>query len=223
MPAYAERRTGAPIRRHSRTAGRCELGFWRPFNPKDAARYMLAAERFERTNREAGKRCGPLGPVGLEVLRELLRLVDYKSGRLDPSISYLMGRLRRSRDAVCRALANLRRAGFLDWLRRWEPTGREGQGPQVKQASNAYRLFLPDAAVRLLGWLGKAPPPPVDEEARSAARDTQTRDMLNVLPLWEQGSAVDSGPLGAALDRLGAAVAGRESAKQTESPTKVFY
>jgi hypothetical protein len=31
-----------------------------------------------------------------------------------------MGRVKRSKDAVVRALANLRTHGFLDWLRRWE-------------------------------------------------------------------------------------------------------
>lgn len=223
MTAYAARRTGAPIRRHSRTAGRCEAVFWRPFKPKDAGRYMLAAERYERTNRKPGKRNGPLGPVGLEVLRELLRLIDYRTGRLEPSIRYLMDRLRRSRDAVCRALSSLREAGFLDWLRRWEPTGRAGEaGPQVKQASNAYRLALPAAALRLLGWLAKEAPPPDDDTGRREDHAAQARAMVDALPLWEQGRALDSGPLGSALDKLGAAIAGRESARQTESRPKRF-
>lgn len=223
MTAYAQRQTGAPIRRSSRTAGRCEAVFWRPFNPRLTARYMLAAERFERANRKPGKRSGPLGPVGLEVLRELMRLIDYRTGRLEPSIAYLMDRLRRSRDAVCRALASLRAAGFLDWLRRWEPTGKAGEaGPQVKQASNAYRLSLPPAAARLLGWLAKEPPQPVDDEDRRRAHEAEARAMLDGLPLWEQGSAAVGGPLGVALDKLARGVAGRESARQTESSPKRF-
>lgn len=48
-----------------------------PFNPKDIGRYLLAAERFERAGRERGDRSGPLGAVALEVLRELVRLIDY--------------------------------------------------------------------------------------------------------------------------------------------------
>ena len=62
-----------PIRRHSRPRGRCEGVFWRPFNPKDIGRYLLAAERFERAGRQKGDRSGPLGAVALEVLRELVR------------------------------------------------------------------------------------------------------------------------------------------------------
>ena len=62
-----------------------------------------------------------------------------------------MARTKRSKDAVVRALAALRRHGFVDWLRRYIPTGNLGAGPQVQQTSNAYRLALPPAAERLLG------------------------------------------------------------------------
>ncbi len=217
MTAYAARRTSAPIRRHSRTLGRCEIGFWRPFDPQNVPRFMLAAERFERAGRQPGKRSGPLGSVGLEVLRELMRLIDYRTGRLEPSITRLMERLRRSRDAVVRALANLRAAGFLDWLRRWEPTGR-AEGPQVRQAANAYRLSLPPAAARLIGRMAEAAPSPADDEQRRADHEAARQAMIDGLPLWEQGTATaGNNPLGAVLDRLGAAIAGRESAKQSES------
>ena len=224
MSATAIRRTGTPIRRHSRTYGRCELAFWRRFDPRDVSRFMLAAERLERTQREPGKRNGPLGPVGVEVLRELLRLIDYRTGRLEPSIAGLMARLRRSRDAIVRALANLRAAGFLDWLRRWEPTGaKEGEGPAIRQATNAYRLMLPPAALKLIGRLGEAAPPPVDDEDRRAAQIEAGRAMIEALPLWEQGSASTTDKrLAAVLNRLGAAVAGCESAKRTESPKQNY-
>ena len=98
-----------------------------------------------------------------------VNLVDFRTGRLEPSIDTIMGKVRRSRDAVVRALKALRAHGFLDWLRRYEPTGNEGRGPQVQQASNAYRLSLPEKALRLLGRFGKAPPPPDDHVASQAA------------------------------------------------------
>lgn len=145
--AYAEP-PREPIRRHSRPRGRCEGVFWRPFNPKDIGRYLLAAERFERAGRQKGDRSGPLGAVALEVLRELVRLIDYRTGRLEPALTTIMRRVKRSKDAVVRALANLRTHGFLDWLRRWEATGDREGGPPVKQATNAYRLALPPAPVR---------------------------------------------------------------------------
>src|SRR3546814_16618597 len=79
----------------------------------------------------------------IELLRELYRIVDYKTGRLDPSIGYLMRQLRRSRAAIVHALARLKEHGFLEWIRRTEPTGNVGFGPQVRQITNAYRFCLP--------------------------------------------------------------------------------
>jgi len=196
--------SGAPVRRHSRTAGRCEGVFWRPFDGKESARYMLAAERYERTRREANKRNGPLGPVGLEVLRDLLRLIDYRTGRLEPAITTLMRRLKRSRDAICRALKALQRHGFLDWLRRWEPVPNAGEaGPQVKQATNAYRLTLPPAAAKLLGALAGPCPTPEDHQHALETRRAAARAMVDALPLDEQAQALGgSGPLAEALARL---------------------
>ncbi len=200
------------MRRHSREAGRCEGVFWRPFNGKDSARYMLAAERFERTQREANKRNGPLGPVGLEVLRDLLRLIDYRTGRLEPAITTLMRRLKRSRDAICRALKALRRHGFLDWLRRWEAADNAGEaGPQVKQVTNAYRLALPPQAEKLLAVHDRADAPlPEDHLAACEARRAAFRAMVDALPLDEQPQALNgSGPLTEALSRLARGVMGR--------------
>ncbi len=122
-------RAAEPVRRYSRPQGRCEGVFWRPFKPRDVARYLTAAERFERAGKKPGDRCGPLGTVAIEILRELLRLVDYRTGRLDPALTTLMARTKRSKDAVVRALAALRRHGFVDWLRRYIPTGNLGAGP----------------------------------------------------------------------------------------------
>ena len=108
---------------------------------KEGAKIVLAARRFELVTRQPGARSGALGFVALEVLDFLANLVDWKTGRLDPSLDYIMGRLKRSRDAIVRALSALRAHGFLDWIRRYVPTGNEGRGPQVRQTSNAYRLF----------------------------------------------------------------------------------
>lgn len=214
------RRTGEPVRRHSRPQGREGL-FWRPFNPQDRARFMLAAERYERAQREPGKRNGPLGPVGLEVLRELLRLVDYRTGRLDPAIQTLCDRLRRSRDAIVRALANLRAAGFLDWLRRYEPTGN-AEGPQVRQITNAYRLSLPAAAARLLGRIAQPAPIPDDEQHRRAERAATVAGMIAGLPLYEQPAQLIEDPeLAEILSRLARGVMERESAERSESGPKV--
>jgi hypothetical protein len=85
--------------------------FWRPFNPKDTGRYLLAAERFERAGLRKGDRSGPLGAVALEAPRALVRLVDDRTARLEPALTTIMRRVKRSKDAVVRALANPRTPG----------------------------------------------------------------------------------------------------------------
>lgn len=200
------RRTFQPIRRRSQLAGRCEVGFWRPFAPGQVGDFMRAAERYDRTKRGQGQPQGPLGPIGLEVLRELLRLVDHATGRLDPSIDGLATRIRRSRDAVWRALKALKAHGFVDWIRRYVPAPTAGEaGPQVRQTSNAYRLTLPAVAKALLGKATRAPAPDDFEHRR--------KSMADAIRAME----FDACGLGAAFDRLGRLVMERETAQQTES------
>lgn len=216
-PAGRER---TPVRRQSRAAGRCEGVFWRRTDRQEVQKILLAAKRYELAQRRPGERSGPLGGVAIELLELMGNLVNFRTGRLDPSIETLMRYLRRSRDAIVTAMKNLRTHGFLDWLRRYVPTGNEGRGPQVQQTSNAYRLSLPARALRLLGRLGMAPPPPDDHshalEVRAAELQAH-KDALapDELALFEVGD----NPLGQALARLGKAMKERESAKQTESPS----
>lgn len=219
--ARSGRRTFQPVRRESRLAGR-EGQFWQAFNPKDKSRYMVAAERYERATREKGKREGALGSVALEVLRDLLRLIDYRTGRLDPAISTLQRRLTRSRGAIVRALANLRAAGFLDWIRRYTPTGEEGRGVQVQQTSNAYRLFLPAVARALLGKAGEPAPLCEAEAERRKQRHADIEAMIAGLPLWEQPAARGvPDDLAGILSRMGRTIAERESIGQPESSPKL--
>lgn len=208
------RRTGAKVRRNSYLAGHCESRVWRPFNGKESKRYMLAAELYEKQTRAMmrGKRQGILGHVGLEVLRELLRLVDYATGRLEPTIQTLQNRCGRSRAAVVRALRALKTAGFLDWIRRYVPTDRSGEfAPQVRQTSNAYRLALPPRAVKLLGLFAKAPPVAADLASGHAERAQQSKVYT-----------FEDSPLGAAFDRYGALVRKREFTRRSQSPPDIF-
>ena len=163
------RRTFQPVRRSSyHVTDRRALAIWKPIadgTAKEGRKFwgalMIAAEKFDEEGKEPGKRNGSLGAIGLRVLRELGRMVDYRTGRLDPSIETLMMRTRRSRAAVCAALARLRDHGFIDWVRRTEPLDNPDPfGPQVRQATNAYGIDidrLPDMAKRfvrqVMGWL----------------------------------------------------------------------
>jgi hypothetical protein len=210
------RRGRDPVRRGSRLAGTCEGAFWRRCDRQEVRRVVLAAKRYELAGRQAGRRRGPLGHVGLEVLELLANLVSYRSGRLEPSLGYLMEKLRRSKDAVVRALSALREHGFLDWLRRHEAVELvEGPGPRVRQVSNAYRLSLPARAARLLGHLLSAPPMPDDvaqeREDRAAYLAAHKAALpLSELPLVE----VEDDRLARVLGELGQAVEARARARQ---------
>lgn len=216
------RETGQQVHRYSKTAAGGEGRFWQPFNPKDVARFLQAAEKYDRLKRLAhrrernGRENGAIGHVGMEVLRELLRLIDYRTGRLDPAIATLAQRIGRSIAAVADALKRLKEHGFLDWLRRYVPTGNAGlRGPQVRQTSNAYRLMLPAEVLRGM----TAPPPPDDSQRRETAAE-EGRAMIAALPLGEQpAEMIDDPELARLLGRLGRSIMDneRDSAKRHES------
>ena len=217
-------RCPTPVRRRSYFKGRSEGRIWQATTRKDVQAILKAAEIYNEAGlHEKGERSGPLGSVALDVLRLFVNLIDFRTGRLEPSITTIMDRLGRSRDTIVRALKNLRAHGFIDWLRRYEPTGNEGRGPQVQQASNAYRLSLPEKARQFLGRFGKAPPPPADHGQDQRAWSEAIDAYKTTLPLDER-TQIDAGdsPLGQALVRMAKNFMKRESDNQTESPSDLY-
>ena len=96
------------------------------------------------------------------------------------------------------------------------PTGNDGgRGPQVQQTSNAYRLFLPAAARRLLGRYGMPAPAPDDHDHARAMKAAEVEAMRADLPL-KDGLLfnIEAGPLEAALAKL---IDSHQLAKQRES------
>lgn len=208
-------RSFQPVRRNSYYASdRRSTALWRPIAPnsRDARRVIAArlkaAEFYDRKHKQAGKWNGPLGAIGLEVLRELYRIVDFKTGRLDPAIATICEKLRRSKQAVVDALARLKEHGFLDWVRRSEPIDdAEGAGPRVRQITNAYGFSLPKcASAWVAGILGRGPTPDC-ELARQEA------DRANVEAMLDQASTdeivdftVGDGQLAEILKKIGSSL-----------------
>lgn len=214
------RRTFQPVRRNSFNAGEREGRFWRPVDPKTKWARIRAAETYDRQQKEPGKRNGPLGHVALEIVREMYRIMDYRTGRLEPSIDFLMGKLHRSRAAICAALARLRDHGFIEWMRRTEPTGNEGWGPQVRQIANAYRLCVPKAAQKIVDFItGKKRPMPADDAHRREQEAVQDQEMLESLPMEERMEAiVGKNPLAETLARIGRLIDDNASSPSGQNP-----
>lgn len=220
-------RARVPVRGYSYERGRCEGVFWKATSRQEVQRILLVAKQYELALRRKGERCGPLGSVAIEVLEYLANLVDFRTGRLEPSLDTLMRRLKRSRDAIVRALKNLRTHGFLDWIRRYAPMGNDGRGPQVRQVSNAYRLSLPERAKQLLGWRGSPPSLPEDCEHAREVRQAELESYGKSLSLEKRAlSAFGETPLGRSFAQLGRNVEQhkrnqqRESARRAESESE---
>jgi hypothetical protein len=213
------------VRRESHRRGRCEATFWRRTSRQEVQRVVLGAKRFETEGlRQPGCPSGPLGHVALGVLELMANLVDFRTGRLEPTYAYLMDKLGRSKDAISRALTALQEHGFLEKLRRYEGTGLEGQrGPQVRQTANAYRLTLPERARRLLGRIMQSIPLPDDvvqvQEERTAEREAYKA----ALPLDELARfETNDDALGRLLAIMARNVQERESARQGETGTNDY-
>lgn len=153
--------------------------WFRPMSKNQVIELIRSAREWSDAQpRTKGRRWGPLTPIDLRVLETLLfKAMDWTSGKLDWSYLQIAADVRRSKQTVADALARLRSHGFLEWIRRFELTGVAGFGPQVRQATNAYRVTLP-AKVR--AWcearaMYRRGPLPVDFETLRAERAAQIR------------------------------------------------
>ena len=205
-PPAKQRRTGQPVRRDSYTVGEREARWYRPVARACVGARLLAAERHELRAKTRGRKNGAFGHVGLEVLKLLYRTVCFRTGRLEPSLDWMMAKLKRSRAAIVRALAALRRDGFVDWIRRTEPTGQEGPGRQVRQISNAYRLLEPRCPGH--AQLADCPAPVPDDHAHAAETATaELTAMVESLPLADRlAVTLFDDTIAASLLRLGQAL-----------------
>jgi len=180
------------VRRNSQLKG-TEHNFWQSVgggNKRNArrilARTLKAARNYTLRNKAKGRRHGGIGYVGIEILEFMTKIVDYKSGRLEPSYKYLAEKLRRSVDAISRGLKQLRAHGFLDWKRRFVRMIDVHGRPIEVQTSNAYRIILTHPAIKQLGLPFQSVPLPLDEEHRKAALEANRQRQLDALKYGEQ-------------------------------------
>jgi DNA-binding transcriptional MocR family regulator len=96
----------------------------------------------------------PICANAMQVFEALIRHMDFRTGRCDPSLDTLTATCKLSRRTVVRHLDVLRRERLIDWARRTVETGNApGEGPQRKQTSNAYFIDLARLPVEILRTL----------------------------------------------------------------------
>ena len=174
------RPTGSKVHADSPMYVGHEGDWWQPTNSRTVKLRLAAAEKFERRTRVLARqggdrrRSGQLGHVGINVMRALAFMMNYATGELFPTIATIAERAGHSIGATCSALKRLAHHGFIAWKRRIEPTGERGlRGPQVRQASNAYRITTPpELEAEVI-----APLPEDDAQRRQEARQ-QHEQML---------------------------------------------
>ena len=161
----------------------------------------------------------PSGHVALEVLELLGHLVSYRTGRLDPSLRYLMGQapaLQGRRGARAGGAARARLPRLAAALRAHGPGGQGPAGPPGQQRLPPERA-RPGAAAPRPARAGAARCPTTcatPRTLRTAERAAHKASLpLDELPLLE----VEDDRLGQLLASLGRAVQERESARRSES------
>jgi DNA-binding MarR family transcriptional regulator len=179
------RRRTASMVRHGSVLRQTLHGFFRAVDRREVGLILKAAERLDDLTKAKGRRNGTLGYTGLKVLKALLSLVDYRTGRLEPSYVAIAEKAKLSISAVAEALKRLVANGFLVIQRRCEPTGNEGPGPRLRQITNAYRVELPALAAKTLRSAPPAPLPDDERHRRQEARAERER-MIAQLPTWQQ-------------------------------------
>lgn len=167
---------------------------FQPLPKKQAVQLYHKARRFERQTRQPGRQDGALGRNGLAVLHALIfDILNYATGRLDPSYARIAEKACISLRSVARGLANLKAAGVLNWLRRCAESWRDGRFC-LGQETNAY------AVLPATQWRGYYEPPEAPAPQPGTWGDHPPRDIMA-----EAVADCAAGSTKAAIAALGAA------------------
>jgi hypothetical protein len=179
-----------------------------PLAKKAAVKIFHDARRLERqtamTRRDAFGRVstqGALGRIGILVLHTLLfDFLNYRSGRLDPSVAAIAEQASVSVRSVFRALGRLRAAGVVHWVQRC--AGRLIDGRFVlEQETNAYGV---NPAGQWRGYRPTPETPPPDPSSWGASPPLPALGLQAGYSRQQVQAALEGGqsPLSDALARL---------------------
>ncbi|MFT9180386.1 MAG: helix-turn-helix domain-containing protein [Zymomonas mobilis] len=132
------RRTPDPVHRDSYDVGEREKSVWKPVNPNEIGAYLEAVEQYSIKTKS-------ISDKAVRLLKMLFRMVDFKTGRLEPTLDTICEWAGYSRATVVRLLKQLQENNFIRWIRRSIKVKADGAGPRRKQTSNAYGFLSPKA------------------------------------------------------------------------------
>ncbi|WP_261906772.1 cyclic nucleotide-binding domain-containing protein [Zymomonas mobilis] len=132
------RRTPDPVHRDSYDVGEREKSVWKPVNPNEIGAYLEAVEQYSIKTKS-------ISDKAVRLLKMLFRMVDFKTGRLEPTLDTICEWAGYSRATVVRLLKQLQENNFIRWIRRSIKVKTDGAGPRRKQTSNAYGFLSPKA------------------------------------------------------------------------------
>ncbi|MFT8555374.1 MAG: helix-turn-helix domain-containing protein [Zymomonas mobilis] len=130
------RRTPDPVHRDSYDVGEREKSVWKPVNPNEIGAYLEAVEQYSIKTKS-------ISDKAVRLLKMLFRMVDFKTGRLEPTLDTICEWAGYSRATVVRLLKQLQENNFIRWIRRSIKIKTDGAGPRRKQTSNAYGFLSP--------------------------------------------------------------------------------
>jgi hypothetical protein len=180
---------------------------FRPLDRNQRAAVLFLAEQLDRNTHQPGRHGGMIGRTGLAVLRALVtRFLDFKTGRLDPSIASIAKAANVARSTAQDALDRLEAAGIIERTRRiarvrmkvWNAlAGRFVMADRVVQQTNAYCL---NYAVPHRAEHGDLGAPLLRPKASDTGKRSGTNNLIN-----SNASLADlpAGALRDSLERLG--------------------
>nr|WP_043940417.1 helix-turn-helix domain-containing protein [Zymomonas mobilis] len=216
------RRTPDPVHRDSYEVGEREKSVWKPVNPQEIGAYLEAVDQYSIKTKG-------LSDKAVRLLKMLFRMVDFKTGRLEPTLDTICDRVGYARATVVKLLRQLQDLGFIRWIRRSIKIKADGKGPRRKQTSNAYGFLSPKAWPELARQVfervmrRRNAPIPDDIDHAQEADKAETKAIVESLPPEDFVKAIsgDKEPTDS-LIQLAKAIEQAEQREQEEQSKKAI-
>lgn len=176
-----------------------------PISRKDAATLWHRARQWDRETRAKRQHGGIIGRTGLAVLYSLLYdFLNWRTGRLDPTIETIARKCAMSPRAVCDALAKLKALGLINWQRRCETAVSTAGRFILRQRSNAYAILNPRS---WRAFLKQHAPPPLPYEIGAVPPLPDTMEQATALLITGNRAEIHRTLMSDQSDRLAVALA----------------